>query len=171
MAKYYETHREEFRAQSAAWFRANREKALTASKRSQKKRRDTDPAFRAANLERALRWHRAHRPLLAARAKKRRDALRAETLQAYGHACACAGCTEIRAEFLAIDHTNGDGAAHRREICGQNKLFGGTRIYGWLKKRGFPKDRFRLLCHNCNLARGFYGYCPHEREREVAAHP
>jgi hypothetical protein len=22
---------------------------------------------------------------------------------------------------------------------------------------------YRVLCHNCNLARGFYGYCPHEK--------
>jgi hypothetical protein len=21
-----------------------------------------------------------------------------------------------------------------------------------------------VLCHNCNMARGFYGVCPHEKE-------
>lgn len=169
MAEYYQQNRAKLREQSKAWFEAHREQALASSKRSAKKRRDTDPVFRKANIARAVAWQRAHRPVLAIRAKKRRDALRAETLNAYGHACACTGCTETRAEFLAIDHTNGDGAAHRREICGHNKLFGGTRIYGWLKKRGFPTDRFRLLCHNCNLARGLYGYCPHERETAARA--
>jgi hypothetical protein len=22
------------------------------------------------------------------------------------------------------------------------------------------------LCHNCNMALGFYGHCPHEKERQ-----
>ena len=25
---------------------------------------------------------------------------------------------------------------------------------------------FQVLCHNCNMSKGFYGYCPHEKERE-----
>jgi radical SAM protein with 4Fe4S-binding SPASM domain len=32
-----------------------------------------------------------------------------------------------------------------------------------LKNNNYPKDLFRLLCHNCNMARGCYGYCPHEK--------
>lgn len=32
---------------------------------------------------------------------------------------------------------------------------------GWLKKMGFPKDAFRLLCFNCNMGRRL-GPCPHE---------
>jgi hypothetical protein len=27
---------------------------------------------------------------------------------------------------------------------------------------GFPSG-FRTLCHNCNMAKGLYGTCPHER--------
>ena len=93
--------------------------------------------------------------------------LRAEVLAAYGHACACPNCGEIRAEFLSIDHINGDGAAHRLELGKGNKLMGLARTYAWLKQNAFPKDRFRLLCHNCNFARGHYGYCPHEREQNA----
>ena len=38
-------------------------------------------------------------------------------------------------------------------------------MYLELKKLGWPKDRFRLLCTNCNQARAYFGVCPHERGR------
>ena|SRR3990167_8349065 len=79
--------------------------------------------------------------------------LRAEIIHAYEGRCVC--CDEARPEFLGIDHINGDGAAHRRAL-------GRKPLYRWLRQNGFPKDGFRLLCHNCNFARGHYGYCPHE---------
>lgn len=66
----------------------------------------------------------------------------------------CACCGETIYEFLAIDHINGGGNKHRREI--------GVNIYGWLVKNSFPGG-FQVLCHNCNLAKGFYGICPHEK--------
>lgn len=79
-------------------------------------------------------------------------------LLAYGHACAC--CGERRNEFLAIDHVNGGGIAHRRDVTGV-----GVRMYRWIIRNGYPSI-FRLLCHNCNCARGYYGYCPHEKEEK-----
>jgi hypothetical protein len=39
-------------------------------------------------------------------------------------------------------------------------------MYTWLRNQGYPNG-FRTLCHNCNLARGFYGYCPHEVTNEL----
>ncbi len=69
----------------------------------------------------------------------------------YGGSCAC--CGESRLAFLAIDHPNNDGAAHRKS--------GVDKIGNWLFKHNYPKG-FRVLCHNCNCARGFYGFCPHE---------
>jgi len=85
---------------------------------------------------------------------ERSRALRAEVLAAYGGKCAC--CGEAHPEFLGIDHMNGGGNRERGKSGGSNVF------YVALKKAGFPKDRYRLLCHNCNLARGFYGYCPHK---------
>lgn len=38
----------------------------------------------------------------------------------------------------------------------------GAHFYKWLEHNHFPPG-FRVLCHNCNQARGFYGYCPHEK--------
>lgn len=82
-------------------------------------------------------------------------------LEAYGHMCACCGITE--ANFLTVDHSLNDGTQHRREIGGSS-----NKLYKWLKRNGYPKDRFRLLCWNCNCSRQFYGQCPHEKARESA---
>lgn len=84
-------------------------------------------------------------------------ALKQEIVNVYGGKCECCGETII--EFLTIDHKKGDGAAHRREIGGK-----GRKLYAAIKKEGFPKDRYRLLCLNCNITLGFYGYCPHHPE-------
>jgi len=91
--------------------------------------------------------------ILTARQQKDR-ALKAEVIEAYGGECAC--CGEKHLEFLTIDHTDGSGAEHRRQM-GK-----GRKIYADLKSQGFPKDRYRCLCLNCNIALGFYGYCPHQ---------
>jgi hypothetical protein len=74
-------------------------------------------------------------------------------LDHYGHRCAC--CGEKRFEFLAVDHINGGGGKHRKQIH--------RSIESWLIKNNFP-DGFRLLCHNCNMSLGRYGYCPHQTE-------
>lgn len=82
--------------------------------------------------------------------------LRAAALAAYGGCCAC--CGETTPEFLGIDHVNNDGEAHRAELKGY-----GRAIYQWLKREGYPQDgRFQVLCHNCNVAKGCYGACPHQ---------
>lgn len=82
--------------------------------------------------------------------------LRARVLDAYGGHCAC--CGEATPEFLAVDHVNNDGESHRRELKGY-----GRSINRWLSMQGFPQDgRFQLLCHNCNMAKGAYGGCPHK---------
>jgi hypothetical protein len=67
-------------------------------------------------------------------------------------ALACALCGESHFEFLALDHMNGDGASHRREVgVGPYQL----RV---LQKQGYPSG-FRVLCHNCNhLVRPSKGY-------------
>lgn len=80
--------------------------------------------------------------------------LRLAVLFYYGPNCSC--CGESRPEFLGIDHVEGGGRQHRKQIK--------MRIYEWLLKHGFPEG-YRVLCHNCNMSHGFYGYCPHERER------
>jgi hypothetical protein len=80
--------------------------------------------------------------------------LREEVIAHYGGTCAC--CGEARYEFLALDHINGGGAADRKQASAAHK-----HLWRWVKHRGLP-DGFRVLCHNCNMALGFFGYCPHQ---------
>lgn len=70
----------------------------------------------------------------------------------------CACCGESTIEFLAIDHTNNNGMEHRKITKGS-----GSKTYSWLLKNNYP-DGFQVLCHNCNLAKGCYGKCPHENK-------
>lgn len=45
----------------------------------------------------------------------------------------------------------------------RKKLKGNSyKFFKWLLAR--PRRSIRVLCHNCNCAHGFYGYCPHEKE-------
>jgi hypothetical protein len=88
--------------------------------------------------------------------------LKYAAFNAYGGAkCAC--CDETSIEFLTIDHINGHGNDHRRQIGGS-----GYKTYQWLKKNAYPSG-FRVLCFNCNSARGAFGYCPHERQSPKCA--
>lgn len=86
------------------------------------------------------------------------DRLRVETFAAYGGACQC--CGEPERKFLSIDHINGGGNAERRRIGRP----GGVVFYRWLRKNGYPPG-YQTLCHNCNLAKGFFGTCPHQVNR------
>jgi hypothetical protein len=83
-----------------------------------------------------------------------RNRIRVETFRAYGGACAC--CGETESLFLEVDHIDGGGSEHRKTVRG------GSMFYSWLKKQGFPKDKYRLLCRNCNYGRFRNGgECPH----------
>lgn len=64
----------------------------------------------------------------------------------------CACCHESYIEFLELDHINNDGWIHRKLIHGS--------MYDWVIRNNFPPG-FQLLCTNCNMAKGRYGYCPH----------
>lgn len=86
--------------------------------------------------------------------KAHQDRRRLQALVAYSGAsphCQCQGCSESHVEFLGIDHVEGGGAKHRRAV---------GSIYQWLFKHNYPPG-FRVLCHNCNMALGLYGRCPH----------
>lgn len=66
--------------------------------------------------------------------------------------CCCCGEREVK--FLSIDHINGGGNKHRKAERISN-------IFHYLARNGFPEG-YQTLCHNCNMAKGFYGSCPHQ---------
>jgi hypothetical protein len=100
-------------------------------------------------------YRQTHREQIRDYARYERFRLKLETIEAYGGQCVC--CGEKEPLFLTIDHINGDGKQDRD--LGHTT---GTGFYRYLRKVGWPKDRYRLLCFNCNTARGFWGVCPHE---------
>lgn len=106
-------------------------------------------------------WSRDYqrKPKQVADKKARYWKIRLELLAAYGGFCTCCGETEWK--FLTLEHLAGDGKAHR-------KAAGGARN-SWkdLKNRGWPKDKYTLLCWNCNTAKRFGQECPHATQARL----
>lgn len=77
-----------------------------------------------------------------------------EVLVHYGGKCVC--CNEKELVCLTIDHINGGGTKHRKEVGD------GTQFYYWLKRNNFP-DGYQVLCWNCNCSRQLNeNICPHK---------
>lgn len=79
-----------------------------------------------------------------ARNKKRREKIKLEVLSHYTNdtfCCSKCDCKDIRC--LSLDHINGDGADHRREI-------GKKSLDEWAKKNNFP-NTLQVLCMNCQF--------------------
>jgi hypothetical protein len=79
---------------------------------------------------------------------QRHARLKIRVMDAYGGAV-CVGCGEPEMAVLQIDHIDGGGHEHAKEIGGRGKM------YAWLRDNNFPPG-FRVLCSNCNIraARG-----------------
>jgi hypothetical protein len=95
--------------------------------------------------------------------RRYRQNLRRQVLKEYGHKCV--HCGEKRYEFLTIDHIFNDGAAHKKQLG--NKGRGGELIYIDIKRQGYPKDKYQVLCYNCNAVKQYHGYNPVLVERHL----
>lgn len=106
------------------------------------------------------------RELQATRSKNWLVGLKKATFEKYG-GCFCACCHEDIFEFLTLDHIDGSGGKHRKELRGGDGYSGGGggRLYSWLKKNSYPQG-YRVLCWNCNAAIGMFGVCPHEKLKD-----
>lgn len=76
----------------------------------------------------------------------------------YGGKCVCCGETDL--DVLQLDHINNNGAKECRQLGYGNKNQGRQTLFRKLD-RETPMNGYRILCANCNLSLGFYGYCPH----------
>jgi len=106
----------------------------------------------AARKKHKQRYYRENKAKHNRKCMDRYYKLRQNVIQMYGGRCAC--CGEEHEAFLALDHINGGGQKHRSER--------GT--YGVFKDALEANDpqRFRVLCHNCNMAYHTCGVCPHQ---------
>src|SRR5229473_1682678 len=81
--------------------------------------------------------------------------LRVELIQAYGGKCEC--CGEMNPGFLTLDHVYDDGSRERQGPCGSTNA-----VRRRLRREGYPRGRYRVLCYNCNMGRTYNGgICPH----------
>jgi hypothetical protein len=89
--------------------------------------------------------------------QQRYPTLRRAAYLAYGgFRCTC--CGESNEMFLSLDHIDGKGAEHRRQL----KSKGGERLYTWLRDNNYPPG-FQVLCMNCNFGKQRNGgQCPHK---------
>lgn len=78
-------------------------------------------------------------------AKRWLQRIRRDILSHYSHGTMiCANCGESHLGFLEIDHINGGGKQHRREINGN--------LFKWLKDNNYPEG-YQVLCSDCNHRR------------------
>lgn len=97
--------------------------------------------------ETVSKWRRSERgrKLHRERMRKRRVAIKEEVMRHYGdgklECCRC-GFSDIRA--LSVDHIDGSGSKHRKELGSSIKF------YPWLQRNGYP-DGFQVLCMNCQF--------------------
>ena len=142
--QYYYNHKDQALDNQAEWRRKNPDKKKAQSERyrmkNKEKRREAGRKYHQDNSEK----HKAEHLYL-----------RLIVLEAYDNECAC--CGEKNLAFLTIDHIFNDGAEDRDRA--------GTNLYKRLRSQGYPKDRFRILCYNCNIARARNGgVCPHKSD-------
>ena len=127
-------------------------------KKNPEKVRKSQRKYWAANKEKLIAKRARFRTQHPDYDKKYTRRIREEALHAYGDTCFC--CGEWHYEFLAIDHIEGGGTKHRRELN-----ISGQKFYFWLRRNNYPKG-YRVACHCCNMSLGLYGYCPHSKEKK-----
>ena len=110
-------------------------------------------------------------PEYSAKQKEFRNSKRLKVLKHYSQSLSnsdipCCNCCGLNSHigFLALDHIAGKRKMDsERELVqlGYDSNMHPDTLLQWLIDNNFPKG-FQILCHNCNLAKGFYGACPHE---------
>jgi len=134
---------------AVAWQKRNPERMREINRASQFKRRKKILAYNK-------RYYSEHADQRRAKQIAYWRSLKDEVYFAYGgYKCAC--CGEETKAFLSIDHIDGGGNKHRREI-GR-----GPNLMHWLKARHFPSG-FQVLCMNCQFGKKHNdGICPHKQ--------
>lgn len=124
---------------------------------------------KSCSKARFKKYYREHHIEMKARAiayhNKWKEKRFQEVLNALGRVCAC--CGEARQGFLTVDHINNDGY---KERVNNSNARAGRALWSKVRREGYPKDRYRILCYNCNCGRARMKdkICPHEKEREMS---
>ncbi|MET0604183.1 MAG: hypothetical protein ABW167_19520 [Baekduia sp.] len=87
-------------------------------------------------------------------------------MDALGGVCACCGERELA--FLTLDHIGGNVPSEHFKADGKSRL-SAKHLFKLIEAKGFPRNRYRVLCFNCNVATAHGRTCPHELAREATA--
>ena len=160
---YRERNPEKIRAQKRVYRERNRDKINAWREKNKERLKAYRKAWYAKNRERIRASWRAfyekNKEQRRARQNARVSERRLRAIAGYGGKCIC--CGESTTEFLAFDHVNGDGGQHRKLVRQ------GASLVGWIERNNYPPS-IQLLCHNCNLAKAFYGHCPHSLRQALS---
>jgi hypothetical protein len=142
------------RAQAVAWYWANRSKVLEQKKAL--RLRMGDEAYKERSRRYMGNFYSRNPNYEIEMYQKKKSRLLSEFFGAYGDHCTC--CGEKEKTFLTIEHLNGGGRQHRKSLPS-----GSLAILYDLRRKGWPKDGFTVLCMNCNFGKARNGgKCPHE---------
>ena len=143
--EYHETHRDEMLTKGKKRYEENKEKYKKMGKE-----------YREKNKEQVNKQKREHYQVSGKIKQQQNKKIIVEYYSEGRNCCNCPSCNESNIEFLAIDHIEGGGGKHRKQVSGN--------FYNYLIKEDFPEG-YQILCHNCNVAKRDKGYCPvHERK-------
>lgn len=94
--------------------------------------------------EERLRYSKTHREHIRQINRELTKRLKVEVLAHYGGGVlACVKCGKAQLPCLSLDHINGNGNRHRREL-------GASGVYRWAKKNHYPGG-YQTLCMNCQF--------------------
>jgi len=115
--------------------------ALTTAQRSKNRRANRSPAKAEAERQSARDRYAANKIDVSINHRDWIKQRKIAIFEYYG-GCKCVLCHETRLGTLHLDHENGDGADHRRQV-------GRRGVYKWIIDNNYPSG-FRVLCSNCN---------------------
>jgi len=137
--QYYYKNKKRFNEYSKKWYQKNRDKILEKQKK-----------YYLENRDRILEYNRKNKEIISKKISLNNLRIKKLVLGHYSNGklkCVRCGFSDIRA--LSIDHINGGGTLHRKQIRGR-----GSMMYRWLIKNNFPKG-YMTLCMNCNIIKRF----------------
>jgi hypothetical protein len=143
--RYYVRNPERVRAKEKRYREENKEKVLENARKAHALRFAADPGKYRRKAER---YRKAHVEELRVKRNRYHAERRKAVLNHYGNRCSWPGCNVTDPDMLQIDHVNGGGLRHRKELgCGPGGS--GTTVCAFLIKNNFPPG-FRILCANHN---------------------
>jgi len=143
-ANWREKHKSQIKLASKKYYEKIKANPITREEAKRKAKK-----YRVDNIEKdrekVRRYYYSHHEAMKTRSKPRQDAIKLKVLTHYGNgktACIRCGFDDLRA--LSLDHINGGGYQHRKQVGS------GIHLYNWIIKNEFPEG-FQTLCMNCQF--------------------